>query len=237
MEQETHSSTPQHITITEYKSGQWGLKPDVASAEASVSFEYNGRDHSLWAWPDMLEDLVAGHALLDLGGGYRKTSVMVQANGIYTVTTGDHLPNNLEPGKLHGAEIMEGMRTFMGKEGLWNGTGCFHRAGVFDAASKRVVHRTEDIGRHNCVDRLAGWASRTETPLSGLVLMISARMTSSLCAKAIRAGFKFIVSRSAVTSAALNMAQEHDITLIGFARDNENRFSVFHDLKTPRVLT
>lgn len=228
---------PQPITVNQYKDGQWAVVSDVVSVEVPITLNYNGNQHTLWAWPNNLSDLVAGHVLLDLGGGSRSTVVEQISEHEFTVTVADSIENNLDAGKLHGAEILEAMTGFMGKEGQWHGTGCFHRACVFDTATKQVLHRTEDIGRHNCVDRLAGWASRNKTPLSGLVMMISARVTASLCAKAIRAGFTFIISRSAVTGASVAMAKEHGVTLVGFARDNERRFSVFNDLQTPRVLT
>ncbi|MEZ6853575.1 formate dehydrogenase accessory sulfurtransferase FdhD [Halodesulfovibrio aestuarii] len=234
----THSSCePKPITVTQYKDGQWAVHPDIVSIEVPIKLNFEGESHMLWAWPENLGDLVAGHALLDLDGGSAKTTVEKVCNDEFTVTIGDTIENNLEPGKLHGSEILSAIATFIEEEGQWHGTGCFHRAGAYNAKTHTMLHRTEDIGRHNCIDRLAGWASRTETPLSGLVLMISARVTASLCAKAIRAGYKFIISRSAVTSAAIAMAQEHDVTLVGFARDQEKRFTVFHDLQTPRVLT
>ena len=54
-------------------------------------------------------------------------------------------------------------------------------------------------------------------------------MTASLFAKARRAGFTWIVSRSAVTTASVDMAREQGVTLVGFARDREERFTVFTD--------
>lgn len=228
---------PRPITVTQYKDGQWAVHPDVVSIEVPIKLNFNGESHMLWAWPEHLEDLVAGHALLDLGGGSVKTTVEKISDDEFTVTTGDEIENDLEPGKLHGSEMLSAMAKFIDEEGQWHGTGCFHRAGVYDAQTHTMLHRTEDIGRHNCVDRLAGWASRTGTPLSGLVLMVSARVTASLCAKALRAGYKFIISRSAVTSASIAMAEKHGVTLVGFARDQEKRFTVFHDLQAPRVLT
>ncbi|WP_066852436.1 formate dehydrogenase accessory sulfurtransferase FdhD [Halodesulfovibrio spirochaetisodalis] len=228
---------PKPITVTQYKDGQWAVHPDVVSIEVPVTLHFNNEPTQLWAWPEHLEDLVAGHALLDLGGGSMETVVEKVNDHEFSVTLGEPIENDLEPGKLHGAEMLAAMAKFIDEEGQWHGTGCFHRAGVYDAKTHTMLHRTEDIGRHNCVDRLAGWASRTKTPLSGLVLMVSARVTASLCAKALRAGYKFIISRSAVTSASIAMAQEHGVTLVGFARDQEKRFTVFHDLQTPRVLT
>ena len=75
--------------------------------------------------------------------------------------------------------------------------------------------------------RLAGGGVRHRVPLSDKVRLVSARLTSSLCAKALRAGFRILVSRSAVTSAAIHMCLEAGATLVGFARTTERRFTLF----------
>ncbi|MEG6506062.1 formate dehydrogenase accessory sulfurtransferase FdhD [Nitratidesulfovibrio sp. 1201_IL3209] len=133
------------------------------------------------------------------------------------------------PVPMRAAVLLDAMRAFMGEEGLWDGTGCFHRAGVYDPVQGRLLRRAEDIGRHNCIDRLAGWAAREGVDLAPRLLLVSARVTASLFAKARRAGFSFIVSRSAVTTASVDMATEQGVTLVGFARDREERFTVFAD--------
>ena len=97
--------------------------PDVVSVEVPISFTFEGASHTLWAWPNHLEDLVAGHSLLDLGGGSRTTSVTRISDDEFAVELGEAIANELEPGKLHGSEILEAMSEFMGKEGQWHGTG------------------------------------------------------------------------------------------------------------------
>jgi FdhD protein len=133
------------------------------------------------------------------------------------------------PARLDPAVLFEGMRDFIASVGNWDGTGCFHRAGVFDPVAGRLLVRAEDVGRHNCLDRLAGWSALNAVSLTDKVLLTSARVTASLCAKALRAGFRLLVSRSAVTTAAVRMAEDHGATLLGFARTDEARFTVFSD--------
>lgn len=147
----------------------------------------------------------------------------------YRVTIGSSIKDPMPPPPLRWMpkDVLEAMDAFIEAEGLWECTGCFHRAGVYAMQSGALLTRVEDIGRHNCVDRLAGWSVLNGIPLSDKALLVSARMTSSLCAKAIRAGFPVIVSRSAVTTAAIAMAREAGVTLIGFARTQEQRFTVF----------
>lgn len=133
------------------------------------------------------------------------------------------------PPFLAAADVVPLMRTFIAGNGLWDGTGCFHRAAALDPVGGTFLCRAEDIGRHNCLDRLAGWAVQSGHDLSGLVLFVSARITASMLEKARRAGFTLVVSRSAVTTAAVSGALAAGVTLIGFAREAEERFTVFAD--------
>ncbi|MBG3877372.1 sufurtransferase FdhD, partial [Desulfovibrio oxamicus] len=204
----------------------------------------------LWAWPHGLADLVLGHVLLDrvhpaVTGQEPGAWGMRHAGTVTDMSRGAGDGDSLAfavslraapgvgvpqpPAPMRAAVLLDAMRAFMGEEGLWDGTGCFHRAGVYDPVQGRLLRRAEDIGRHNCIDRLAGWAAREGVDLAPRLLLVSARVTASLFAKARRAGFSFVVSRSAVTTASVDMATEQGVTLVGFARDREERFTVFAD--------
>jgi FdhD protein len=230
-------AAPRPITIRQFKNGTWESQPDVLSREIPIRIHTDsGLPKTLWAWPCNLEDLALGHVLLDMGGAGRSASVSKLNDTEFEVKLGEPLPPEAgKPAPIAATVLLKAMADFMGGEGLWDDTGCFHRAGVLNPVSMQVLHRAEDIGRHNCLDRLAGWANRSGEELSDKVLLVSARVTSSLCAKALRAGFRFIISRSAVTTASVDMATEHGATLVGFARDREGRFSVFTD-KEGRII-
>lgn len=133
------------------------------------------------------------------------------------------------PGGVAAPGLLALVTRFIAAPGLWDDTGCFHRAALFDPHQGEFVVRAEDIGRHNCLDRLAGWGVRQGTLLAGHMLFLSCRVTASMMAKALRAGIRFVVSRSAVTGAALDAAREAGVTLVGFARDAESRFTIFTD--------
>lgn len=234
---------PRPVEVRQWRDGAWRPLADVVSHEVPVAVAWDGGTCRLWAWPQDLDELALGHVLLDRlhdgppdapsPGGVRRGRATSE-DGVWRVRleTPAVSPSSgagSGPGALSAPELLETMRMFMGAEGLWDGTGCFHRAGVFSVASGEVVRRAEDIGRHNCIDRLAGWAASTGVDLSALVLLVSARVTASLFAKARRAGFSWVVSRSAVTTASVDMAQAQGVTLVGFARDREERFTVFAD--------
>ncbi|MGB3685199.1 MAG: formate dehydrogenase accessory sulfurtransferase FdhD [Ornithinimicrobium sp.] len=98
-------------------------------------------------------------------------------------------------------------------------TGGLHAAGLFTADGEVVVVR-EDVGRHNAVDKVIGWAMQQDLlPLRGHVLQVSGRVSFELAQKAYLAGVPTISAVSAPSSLAIETAQAAGMTMVGFVRN------------------
>ncbi len=111
------------------------------------------------------------------------------------------------------------------EQAVFGRTGGLHAAGLFDSCGELLALR-EDIGRHNAVDKVIGWALLAgRLPLSDHVLLVSGRGGFEIVQKAIAAGVPLLASVSAPSSLAVQLARELGLTLVGFLRGR--RFVIY----------
>jgi FdhD protein len=112
------------------------------------------------------------------------------------------------PGRLRAAQAM------------FAATGGLHAAGLFDAAGQLVAVR-EDVGRHNALDKVIGWAAEAgRLPWPG-VIVVSGRLGYELAQKAVAAGAAIIAAVSAPSSLAIDVCERFRVAACGFVRDGK----------------
>ncbi|PSR68520.1 formate dehydrogenase accessory sulfurtransferase FdhD [Nocardia sp. MDA0666] len=119
------------------------------------------------------------------------------------------------------------------RQTVFDATGGLHAAGLFTPDGTVLAVR-EDIGRHNAVDKVIGWALREgRVPAHDTLLIVSGRASFELVQKAVMAGIPVLGAVSAPSSLAVDLAADNGLTLVGFLRgDTMNIYSGLDRLET-----
>lgn len=111
------------------------------------------------------------------------------------------------------------------QQSLFNYTGGIHATGLF-SSSGDLLYLREDVGRHNALDKVIGAAlQKKEFPLSDTILLVSGRAGFELVQKAVMAGIPIMAAIGAPSSLAVELAEVHNLTLVGFLR--EGGFNIY----------
>lgn len=124
------------------------------------------------------------------------------------------------------ASVVYGLAdSLAGSQGVFKRTGGLHAAALFDRFGDLLAVR-EDVGRHNAVDKVLGWAFLNDRlPLEDHILLVSGRTSFEIMQKAVMARVPIVCAVSAPSSLALEVATRFNMTLVGFLRGH--RFNVY----------
>ncbi len=124
-------------------------------------------------------------------------------------------------------ELFAALASLDANSPLFTATGGVHGCLLANIDGKQLF--TEDLGRHNAIDKVLGRALMAGWDLTGAYLVTGARIAESLLGKALNSGLPLIVSRSAPTVEAVKMARKYNLTLCGFARGR--RMNIYSGLQ------
>lgn len=137
---------------------------------------------------------------------------------IDAVRTVSHWPVADDPLRVSPTLLMALPAALRAGQAVFDKTGGLHAAGLFGGNGELLCVR-EDVGRHNAVDKVIGWATRQDRlPLRGCVLMVSGRASFELVQKALMAGIPVLAAVSAPSTLAVDLAEDAGMTLVGFLR-------------------
>ncbi|MBM7471231.1 FdhD protein [Subtercola frigoramans] len=124
-----------------------------------------------------------------------------------------------DPLRLDAALLAEFPDRLRARQETFEKTGGLHAAALFDGTTGELLVLREDVGRHNAVDKVVGWAlTEGLLPLRGTVLMVSGRASFELTQKASMAGIPVLAAVSAPSSLAAELGHELGMTVVGFLR-------------------
>ncbi|CAN5366915.1 formate dehydrogenase accessory sulfurtransferase FdhD [soil metagenome] len=137
---------------------------------------------------------------------------------IEAITTQSAYDVAADPTRVTSAVLTGLPDTLRAAQQVFERTGGLHGAGLFTCDGELLCLR-EDVGRHNAVDKVVGWALREDKlPLTSCLLLVSGRASFELAQKALMAGIPVLAAVSAPSSLAVELAEESGMTLVGFLR-------------------
>jgi FdhD protein len=157
--------------------------------------------------------------------GMLKTSFRIVSGGGKTAYFGDTgYPEIQSNFKLNKKDIFRAMNALFDKAALYRATEGVHAAGLFTPEGLSLC-TVEDIGRHNTLDKVIGYALLNKIDCNNTFLVSTGRMASEMVMKICRTGIPLVATKTAVTDKGLEIGIKCGLTIIGFVRDAGNKIN------------
>ncbi|HIJ60018.1 MAG TPA: formate dehydrogenase accessory sulfurtransferase FdhD [Nitrospirae bacterium] len=237
--------------ITKISGDSYETLEDLIAIEKRIRVSVNGKEIlSLYCTPIMVKELVVGMFMTEgiIDGSWcidrinisfkEDVFVDIPADGKISIDDavitsgcigGITFPKRLkiekakDNFKIEARQLCEVFRKFQNASSLYLATGCVHSAGLSDG--KDIICLAEDIGRHNAVDKIIGYAILEEIPFEDKIMLASGRLSSEIVAKCAKWRIPIVASRTSPTSLAIEIAEQGAVTVAGFVRGN--RFNIY----------
>ncbi len=191
---------------------------DEVAVEQELVIELKGGDHiHVTCTPTHIEELILGRRYLEDDMTEKELEQLSLSKGQST---------SLQEVSLEEVFVVA-KNFFENPSSLFADTGCAHSCALIHEG--KVICTMDDVGRHNALDKVIGYAIKHQIPCADSYIFASGRIAGDYIQKAHKAGFPMVASRAAVTSSAVAFAKEKDITLLGFIRKNTG--NIYHEGK------
>lgn len=201
------------IQIRRIRDGKWIEKSDEVALEHHLDISLkDGTVVQVTCTPTYIEEMILGRRFL-LGDVTTEELKLPEEPDIESVQLQDVFRIAGEMFECPGS--------------LFQTTGCAHSCVLI--RDGKVIFSVEDIGRHNALDKVIGYALRNQIPPTSCAVFSSGRISEDYLQKAIAAGFRIVLSRAAVTASAVKLAKKQDITMLGFIRKGSG--NIYHEGK------
>jgi len=127
--------------------------------------------------------------------------------------------------RISAPQVFSLVKEFQHRSQVYKSTGGVHSAALCD--TKSILVFSEDIGRHNAIDKIFGECMLTDLPTEDRIIITSGRISSEILLKVARRNIPILISKSAPTNLGVRLATDLGVTLIGFARGK--RMNVYTD--------
>ncbi|MDD3627006.1 MAG: formate dehydrogenase accessory sulfurtransferase FdhD [bacterium] len=235
-----------NVPIKQFKNGEFNDKTDSIIEEKNLDIIVNGNKFSIRLLSEHVDYFVYGYLFTNffitgLGDieefNIKKDEISVKIKDSVDIpkkfalvsscfSSGEAFAElspiendfNLDP-----ETIIENTGVFLKQGKYFEETGCTHLAALFQ--NEKLIISFEDIGRHNAIDKIAGYILKENIKTDDHMIFTTGRISSEIVKKVIRIKVPLLVSRSAVTCAAMNTAQIFNLKVIGFSRNK--RFNLY----------
>ena len=208
----------QTIEIRKIKDGLFLERKDEVAIEQDFEIKLRSGEMIYGSCtPTHMEEMV-------LGSRYLADDLTDEERAVYGL-------DSREAGILESVDIGEIFQVanecFENPGSLFADTGCAHSCAL--VYKGQVLCQMEDLGRYNALDKAIGYALMNHIPYEEAYVFASGRISAGYISKAFKAGFPMVVSRAAVTKAAVDIAKKENVTLVGFIRKNSG--NIYHEGK------
>ena len=218
------------ISVTKYRDGKCWLEDDLVAEEITIRIFTNKVPFgTLVCSPWNLEELVIGYLCIEgVIHSYKDILNVEIINDSVNVTYKVELPEatakeKTVPPVLRSSDVVNLIQELDQRSEIFRQTGGVHNAAVSDG--KVIITNTEDVSRHNALDRLVGRCLMQGISLQNKVIVFSGRVPEEIISGVAYLKCSAIISVSAPTSKAIEIAEKNNVMLICFARGN--RFNVY----------